>query len=125
MGLRRVGVAVTAGAMAVARETVDRDDVLEVLRTLCEEIDPEWIVVGVPVSLDGSETDSAAEARRFGLDVARGTGRTVVFWDERFTSVIAARELGAAGTTGSRRKAVTDQVAAAIVLQAYLDGTRT
>ncbi|MBT8212375.1 MAG: Holliday junction resolvase RuvX [Acidimicrobiia bacterium] len=122
MGRRRVGIAVSAGRMAVARATVDRDDALPFLAELCVEIDAEWLVVGLPVSLDGVERESAAEARRFGAEVAEATGRTVVFWDERFTSVIAIRQLGSAGTTGAKRKAVTDQVAAAIVLQSYLDG---
>ena len=125
MGRRRVGVAVTAGRLSVARETVDRDEIVPALQRLCEEVAPEWIGVGLPTSLDGSETDSAVEARRFGADVARHTGRTVVFWDERFTSVMAERELGGAGATGARRKAATGQVAAAIVLQDYLDRQRT
>ena len=125
MGLRRVGVAVSAGNLAMARATIDRDEVLPALADLCTEVDAEWIVVGLPVSLGGGESQSAEEARRFGAEVAGATGRTVVFWDERFTSVIANRELGNAGTTGAKRKAAADQVAAAIVLQSYLDGQRT
>lgn len=124
MGERRVGIAVGFGGTAVPRTTIDRADVAAELGLLCAEIDPDWIVIGLPTSLDGSETASADNARAFALEVATTTGHTVVLHDERFSTVIADRDLGAAGVHGSRRKQARDQVAATVVLQSYLDGAR-
>ena len=79
------------------------------------------IVVGLPVHLDGREGEKAAEARAFGDWLAKLTGLPVVYWDERFTTVLAESALWAAGLTHKRRKARRDRVAAQMLLQAYLD----
>ena len=82
----------------------------------------ETIVVGLPVSLSGDEGRAAAAARRFGEEVESGTGRNLVYWDERFTSVIAEQALLQAGMRRERRHDKRDMVAAALILQGYLDG---
>ena len=79
------------------------------------------IVVGLPVHLHGGEGQKAAEARAFGSWLGEATGRPVVFWDERFTTVEAESFLLAAGMTSKRRKERRDRVAAQILLQSYLD----
>jgi putative holliday junction resolvase len=79
------------------------------------------IVVGLPVHTDGREGVKAAEARVFGKWLGEVTGRPVVFWDERFTTVEAESLLWNAGLTHKRRKDRRDRVAAQILLQAYLD----
>ena len=78
-------------------------------------------MVGLPVSLSGDEGPAAGAARDFGVRVAEATGRDVVFVDERFTTVVAEGALLEAGMRRSRRREVKDKVAAAIMLQAYLD----
>jgi putative Holliday junction resolvase len=77
--------------------------------------------VGLPVHLSGREGSKAAAARSFGKWLAEMTGLPVTFWDERFTTVEAESYLWAAGLTHRRRKDRRDQVAAQILLQAYLD----
>jgi putative Holliday junction resolvase len=79
------------------------------------------IVLGMPVHLDGREGEKARQARKFGAQLTTMTMVPVVFWDERFTTVEAEHWLQAAGLTSKRRKARRDQVAAQILLQAYLD----
>jgi putative holliday junction resolvase len=78
-------------------------------------------VVGLPVHLDGRESEKSREARRFGEWLAAMTAVPVVFFDERFTSTEAARYLGQAQLTKKQRKARLDKLAAQIMLTAYLE----
>ena len=82
------------------------------------------IVVGLPISLAGSETPSSTAARALAADVGRRTGLPVELADERFTTAIAldaVREMG--GTIRGRKKDV-DALAATVLLQQYLDHRR-
>jgi putative Holliday junction resolvase len=79
------------------------------------------IVVGLPIHNDGREGQKAAEARAYGGWIQKVTGRPVVYWDERFTTVEAEGFLLEAGLTNKRRKQRRDRVAAQIMLQGYLD----
>jgi putative Holliday junction resolvase len=97
---------------------------MEHIARLGAELAVERIVVGLPVSLNGTEGPAAAAARRFAAAVGEATGLPVDMADERFTSVTAERVLVQAGLSGRRRRAVRDRVAAAVMLQAYLDGGR-
>jgi putative Holliday junction resolvase len=78
-------------------------------------------VVGLPVHLDGRESEKSREARRFGEWLAATTGVAVVFFDERFTSTEAERYLAQAELTKKKRKARLDKLAAQIMLTAYLE----
>jgi putative Holliday junction resolvase len=80
-------------------------------------------VVGLPVHLDGRESDKSREARHFGEWLAATTGVPVVFFDERFTSTEAERYLGQAQLTKKQRKARLDKLAAQIMLTAYLESS--
>jgi putative Holliday junction resolvase len=74
--------------------------------------------------MDGSEGPSAAEARKVGDAVAAALGIPVEYWDERLTTVAAGRMLVEAHVSRARRKQVVDQVAAALILQGWLDARR-
>jgi len=78
-------------------------------------------VVGLPISLNGTEGPKAAECRRFGERLRATTGLPVVFWDERFTTAYAEDALWDAGLTHKKRRGRRDRVAAQFILQAYLD----
>jgi putative Holliday junction resolvase len=78
-------------------------------------------VVGLPVHLDGSESEKSREARMFGAWLAEATGMPVEFFDERFTTTEAAAVLGPTHLTKKQRKARRDQLAAQIMLTAYLE----
>jgi putative Holliday junction resolvase len=79
------------------------------------------LVVGLPVHNSGDEGPKAGESRRYGAWLAKTTGLPVVFYDERFTTVLAESALWEAGLTHKKRKARRDRVAAQMLLQAYLD----
>ncbi len=78
-------------------------------------------VVGLPVHLDGRESQKSREAREFGQWLATTTGVPVDFFDERFTSSEAAGFLIEAGMTRKRRKQRMDMLAAQILLAAYIE----
>ncbi|MGH7193276.1 MAG: Holliday junction resolvase RuvX, partial [Candidatus Saccharimonadales bacterium] len=80
-------------------------------------------VVGLPVHLDGRESQKSREARVFGQWLTSATGVPVVFFDERFTTAEADQFLGAAKLTKKRRKARRDKLAAQIMLTAYLESS--
>src|SRR5438270_1214934 len=78
-------------------------------------------IVGLPIHLDGRESQKSSEARKFGEWLGQVTGVPVEFFDERFTSTEAERYLAAAKLTKKKRKARLDKLAAQILLTAYLE----
>jgi putative Holliday junction resolvase len=78
-------------------------------------------VVGLPVHLDGHESQKSTEARAFGKWLQEATGVPVEFFDERFTTAEADNLLNAANLTKKQRQARRDQLAAQIMLTAYLE----
>jgi len=88
---------------------------------LATEEEVTLFVVGLPLHLDGGESEKSIEARRFGRWLADVTGVPVEFFDERFTSVEAEQLLLEADMTRKRRKKRTDMLAAQIMLTAYLE----
>jgi len=124
-GTVRIGVAVSdaAGIAAHPRGYLAGSGALDGVRELIAEFDVERIVVGLPVNLDGSEGPSAAAARAFAGEVADATGLPVELVDERFTTAIAERALIAGGARRDRRREVRDGVAAAVLLQGFLERT--
>jgi putative Holliday junction resolvase len=126
-GERRVGVAVSDPGRVIAtpHEVIDRrrTDAIRRVQELCAELDATTIVVGLPVSLSGAEGPAAHAARAFGAEVTSTTGIDVVYWDERYTTTTAESALLEGGTRRDRRRDVRDKVAAAVMLQAYLNAT--
>ena len=127
-GERRIGVAVSdaLGLTAQPHQVIDlaTDDLAAEIEALVAEFDPELIVVGLPVGLSGTEGNSADAARRFGAEVGALASRPVEFSDERFSSVVAERALLESGARRETRRGVRDKVAAAVMLQDYLDRRR-
>lgn len=111
--------------IATPHEVIDRrrTDVIRRVQELCAELDATTIVVGLPVSLSGAEGPAARAARAFGAEVTSTTGIDVVYWDERYTTTTAESALLEGGTRRDRRRDVRDKVAAAVMLQAYLNAT--
>ena len=127
-GERRIGVAVSdaTGTIASPHSVIDQRhaDVAESLRRLIDEYEVELIVVGLPVHLSGEEGSSAKAARAFAETVGDATGLPVALQDERFTTVTAEEALLEGGVRRRQRREVRDKVAAAVMLQGYLDSRR-
>jgi putative holliday junction resolvase len=77
--------------------------------------------VGLPKNMDGSEGESAQNARAFAERLHNETGLQVDLQDERGTTITAHNFLNDTNTRGKKRKNVVDEVAATIILQNYLD----
>ena len=123
-GVRRIGIAVSDPggrlALAVGVHVEGRDgSVLELLRRLAAERGAESVVVGLPLTADGRETDMAVRARRFADRVAEALALPVVLLDERYTSQEAERWIAMRGRPA--RRGEVDAVAAQIILQNHLD----
>ena len=129
VGDKRIGVAVSDDSELIAspKETVERrgtrKDVAHLLEIARREEVAE-IVVGMPYSLDGSEGPQAAKVRRFIEAVEDQTELPVTTWDERYTTVVAEEMLHEVSASRTGRKKNVDRVAAALILQGYLDKKR-
>ncbi len=127
LGSRRIGVAVSDGdgVLATPYALVERcgDPAGDHRRIadLVDETGAAVVVVGLPRSLDGSEGAAAVAARAEVEDLAAALGIPVETVDERLTTVTAHRQLAAAGLSSRARRRRVDQVAAAVLLQAWLD----
>ena len=124
-GERRIGVALSDPAAVIAQPhtVIDRRDgkPMDAIRAIVEQFDVETIVIGLPVSLSGDEGAAAEAARAFGGEVQSAIGRNLFYWDERFTSVQAEQALLESGMRRDRRRTTRDMVAAALMLQGFLD----
>ena len=89
-----------------------------------EDVKAELIVVGLPKNMDGSEGESAQNARAFAETLRELTGIETVMQDERGTTVTAHNFLNTTNTRGKKRKNVVDEVAATIILQDFLDSRK-
>lgn len=129
VGTRTVGVAlsdalgITAQALTTLRRSGLRSD-LQALKRLAETHEVTSAVVGLPLNMDGSEGPSAARSRAFGEALAQNLDVPVHYWDERLSTVAAHRALRESNLSGQRRREVVDQVAAALILQGWLDAQR-
>lgn len=97
------------------------DVLLDKIANIALERKVELIVVGLPKNMDGTEGESAQNAREFAGKLSEKTGLDVKMQDERGTTVTAHKYLNATNTRGKKRKNVVDSVAATIILQDFLD----
>lgn len=125
-GTKRVGLAISDGLGMTARplEVVDRGEISSRVAELHAEFGLHALVVGLPTSLGGHEGQAAEQARELGDELASRLNLEVVYVDERFTTNIAERALLESGARRRRRRDTIDKVAAAIILQGYLDSLR-
>jgi putative Holliday junction resolvase len=125
-GTVRIGIAVSNPERTIAspvenytRRSLEQD--AERFRRLAADERIVLFVVGLPIHLDGGESQKSFEARQFGKWLGETTGVAVEFFDERFTSHEAEEFLLAADMTRKRRKKRLDMLAAQIMLSAYFE----
>lgn len=135
-GTKTVGVAVSDPLEITAQplETIERKSAGKLRQTLAriEAIIEEYgaagqqekiekIVLGYPKNMNNTEGDRCEDTVSFKNDLERRTGLEVVLWDERLTTVEAERILMDSGVRRENRKTYIDKMAAAVILQNYLD----
>lgn len=130
LGSKRIGIAVSdiSGTIASALTTVHRSknrrhDHAEIAK-LVEVEECEIVIVGLPLSLDGTHGPAARSAVKEAEQLEQTVGVPVEMYDERFTTVTAERHMMEAGLDAKQRRKVVDKAAAAVILQAWLDHRR-
>jgi len=130
IGDKRIGVALSdpESILASPLTIIDRGDErqgIEAIVGVINQYQVRQIVVGLPRSMNGSIGKQAEKVEAFVQKLCRHTEVPVEFRDERLTTVAAKGLMKAANTKKTRRKARDDAVAAALILQGYLDETRS
>jgi putative Holliday junction resolvase len=125
-GTKRIGVALSDPLGVIAQPVGFWDaepfgSFLERLRATLSEKEVALILVGMPRNMDGSYGPAALKAQEFIAALKNAVPQPVQAWDERLTSVQANRALIEGGATRRQRKEKVDSLAAAVLLQSYLD----
>jgi putative Holliday junction resolvase len=126
VGERRIGVAVSdpLGMTAQPHEVVERRGARVDIVALMEKLQGFEIagfVAGLPLEMSGNEGSQVERVRTFCERLEKTTGIPVAYQDERLTSVQSERLLESAGVRRERRRGLLDKMAAALILQAWLD----
>jgi len=129
VGQKRIGVALSdiEGILAsplTVIDAVDTEQTLSDISGLCDHYQVERIVVGLPISMDGTLGRQAEVVQQFIGRLTDAVKLTIDTWDERLSSIEADRAMTAAGTKKDKKKILRDAIAAAIILQGYLDRKR-
>ncbi|MBI5827479.1 MAG: Holliday junction resolvase RuvX [Deltaproteobacteria bacterium] len=129
LGKKTIGVAIsdetglTAQPFAAIKKASLAKD-LDAIAALIEQYSVKHIVAGMPVNMNGTIGPRGEEAQRFIESLREKTGLPVTAWDERLSTVAVERVLIDGDVSRARRKEVVDKLAAAYILQGYLDSRR-
>ncbi len=131
-GTRRIGVALSDPLRMIAQgfETIswngeDIDFVMNRIFELMTQKQVVGVVVGRPRRTDGQESKLQQDIDAFSQSIFDKTGIRVIYWDERYTTVIANRQMQEVNISGANRKKMVDNMAAQIILREYLEKNRT
>ncbi len=126
-GDRQIGLALsdpfgwTAQGLEVLKNT---DQIWNELQDLVEKHQVEKIVLGWPKNMDGTLGERAVLAQEWAEKLEKLLNLPVILWDERLTTVAAEKILLEADLSRKKRKKIVDQMAAAFILQNYLDSQK-
>lgn len=129
LGKARTGIAICDKTQFLASplcviEEWNRERLLNKVAELTKNEKAEQLVIGLPRNMDGSEGESAQNARDFAEKISDMVNIPVVMQDERCTTMIAHRYLNDTNVRGKKRKNTVDAVAATVILQSYIDSLR-
>lgn len=127
LGSKRIGVAVSdrTGTIASPLQVVQRSGSArrdhELIARLVRDEEAEAVVVGLPLHMNGTEGAAAQAARKEAAALATVVGVPVHTWDERRSTVTADQAMMQAGLRADERRRHVDKIAAAVLLQGWLD----
>jgi len=129
IGEKRIGLAISdpSGSVATPLKVLATQAVLgdsRLLANLAADFEVELAVVGLPLSMDGTEGRQAAEVRRIGALLEKSLPVPFEYFDERLSSAAAKRAMTEAGVSDKAKRGSVDMVAASLFLQSYLDARR-
>jgi putative Holliday junction resolvase len=124
-GEKRTGLAVSdaLGLTAQGLETIKVENESEIpgkIAGVAIEMKVDRIVVGLPINMDGTESQKSAKVREFAIELEALTSLDVVLWDERLTTVQAQRVLHELGVKTHHHRASIDRISAVLILQEYM-----
>lgn len=125
----RIGIAVSDMLKMIANpietyRTRGQENDVRYIADIAKTQEAELIVIGLPLKMDGSESEQTAKTRLFAGALAEVCDVPQIFQDERLSSITAENILIEADMRREKRKQVIDRVAAGIILQSYLDRKR-
>ncbi len=126
VGGRRIGVAgcdglglMATGITTILRTSFDRD-IAQLAEIICDR-QVEILVLGLPYTMDGAIGSQAKQVQKFGRRITATLGLPIEYIDERLTSYAAEQMMIASKISVSQNKATIDRIAAAVILQQWLD----
>jgi putative holliday junction resolvase len=129
VGGKRIGVAgcdglgmMATGITTIWRSSFDRD--IAQLAEIIADRQVEILVLGLPYTMDGAIGSQAKQVQKFGRRVVAGLGLPIEYVDERLTSYAAEQMMIASNISVSQNKGTIDRIAAAVILQQWLDERR-
>lgn len=130
IGSKRIGVAGCdrTGLIATGLTTIDNKSfvyVTEQLSQIAHQREATLLVVGLPYTMDGALGAQARRVQKFTKRLAKALGLPITYMDERLTSVEAKQQLQAERRPTDKNKGLIDRRAAAIILQQWLDRSRS
>ncbi len=129
LGAKTIGLALSdrtwmvASPLSVLRRSKFTEDAEALVKTI-EEHEVSGLVLGLPISMDGSEGPACQSARSFAGNFLKRFDLALTFWDERLSTAAVTRTLLEADASRKRRAEVVDKMAAAYILQGFLDSLR-
>lgn len=126
LGEKRIGVAVSDETALIARsytvfKRTSRSADFEKIGRIIDQENISLLIIGLPIPLSGEEGPKAAWVRDYGADLARRLEIEIKFWDESLSTLAAENSLRERGIHKQKRRQQVDAVAAAFILQSYLD----
>ena len=128
VGTKTIGLALSDTRLVIASplQTIRRRRFREdtaALFALVDKHDAGGLVIGLPLSLDGRDSPRTQSVRQFARNLLALRDMPIAFWDERLSTAAVTREMIAHDMTRKRRAEIVDRVAAAYILQGFLDAT--
>jgi putative Holliday junction resolvase len=126
LGTKTIGLALSDVTRSIATpyDTIRRSKFTsdaKTIKSIVEQMGVGGLVIGLPISLDGSEGPRAQSTRAFARNLGHHVAVPIAFWDERLSTAAVERHLIEAGASRKRRAEVVDRMAAAYILQGALD----
>lgn len=126
VGKKRVGIAISDNSWTIATplEFIERPTfqaVVQKLKKTIEDFSIVGLVIGLPLNMKGTYGTSAQSVRHFAYNLMKEIPLAALLWDERLSTVAAERALLEADLSRSKRAPLRDKIAAALILQGFLD----
>ncbi|MCF7806332.1 MAG: Holliday junction resolvase RuvX [Simkaniaceae bacterium] len=130
-GRKRIGIACTDDSKIIASpyKTIEAKKTMQLsiehlIETVKAKGDIELFVIGLPLHMSGQESEMSREVREFGALLESASGKKVVYWDERLTSMLVNNTMRDANVNRKDRAEAKDYLSASVLLQSYLEAHR-